>query len=209
MESDDLPNYLKSPTRLNKTSRSFVQTAICGKRPQKTYHPHLNNGKYLNNNFLGVSYEFPTNIKVQHELISSYSNKNPYLEITPRKNNNPGKRKLGAVSKSLNTQRIRKDNVDDHFPNTIFKLKKNADIRNCKNCLEHEKTLDKSIDNSINLRISFQDYNIFKETLSPSSKNAIKYPQKEAHLYNCVTDKFKTIRPPFLNIESYSAFKDK
>lgn len=53
----------------------------------------------------------------------------------------------------------------------------------------------------------YQDYNI-KESILPKKTNYLSIPQKSVQVYDCINNTTKVVKPPYIQLEKYSNFKD-
>jgi len=192
-ESNDLPKYLKVSLR-NRTANKFDPKTLWvnGKNPQKRYCP---------DRACGVSYEFPTNLKTQHELIDPMSAYNPFIDekqvISSRNKSSCAYRKL-LKNKSHNNA------LTNKVPGASYRT---ADLV-MRSFIEHNATVDPDKVNSVSAFKLLQNFNI-KETGCTLFKTFIKLPQRKVNIRNPINDSETEVQPPPVNVEVYSHYRDK
>lgn len=92
-----------------------------------------------------------------------------------------------------------------------YKLFKNMDKKChsfvCKDS-SYANKIDKNITDGDKLKHGVQDFHI-RDADTAGCKNRTKLPQKKVVLYNCINHQKYTYKPPDMNYDPYSSYKDK
>ncbi|CDW86094.1 UNKNOWN [Stylonychia lemnae] len=219
-------------SRVSQTSQEFPLFSN-NRSPQSS--PNRPQGKLcLPDCSSGVSKEFPTYFKNDHQLRSRISLDNPYIEEDFRDKTINNARRGSLQSDPLNPlATIRNHNQSYNKFDKDFKkenILKNTDRLLLKNLdkkflskFDFSKELampggsqtdraggarNDRVQMSVDLVQSFNDFKL-EENYKADKQNYIKLPQIPIKQYDCLRDKVEVIQPPDLEIEGYSKFRDK
>ncbi len=210
-ESSEMPKYLKVSTTAHRHGEPTLPLLwLNGKAPQKLLFPDRVTGMLPHlYHTIGVSNEFPLQLKTDRELVNKITKPNPFVDeaqVIRARKSSVERFRISLRQSSLKTEIVH-DTVETHSPSHVVKLLRNSKpFPGTGHTIGTMVAADQTAHDAVSLG-RFQEFHI-QEAESPTYRACIRVPQKDAVIYDCIRNEQKVVRPPDIVLGVYSPYKD-